>query len=65
MIEEDVRTLVQKHAKGRDLRFLGEPRVNVPELNPELEGLHAARRKSQFAAGAFFGNLAWKLKPIS
>jgi hypothetical protein len=37
MIEEDVRTLVQKHAKGCDLRFLGEPRVNVPALNPELE----------------------------
>jgi K+-transporting ATPase c subunit len=40
--EEDVRTLVQKHAKGRDLRFLGEPRVDVPELNPELDSLYAA-----------------------
>jgi len=43
MKEEDVSTLVQKHTKGRDLGFLGEPRVNVLELNLELDSVHPLR----------------------
>jgi K+-transporting ATPase ATPase C chain len=36
--EEDIERLVAKHTSGRQLGFLGEPRVNVLELNLELDG---------------------------
>lgn len=38
--EQDLRTMVAKHTQGRDLGFLGEPRVNVLELNLELDATH-------------------------
>ena len=41
--ENDLRNIVRKHTRNRDLGFLGEPRVNVLELNLELDSLPASQ----------------------
>jgi potassium-transporting ATPase KdpC subunit len=42
--EVEIRQAVQRHTAGRQFGFLGEPRVNVLELNLELDGRYPLKK---------------------
>lgn len=47
MSEADVRNVVAAHTEGRQFGFLGEPRVNVLELNLDLDNRKPVTQKAQ------------------
>ena len=44
MSEGDVRSSVARHTEAPQFGFLGEPRVNVLELNLDLDALNPSKR---------------------
>jgi K+-transporting ATPase ATPase C chain len=40
MSEAEVRAVLREHSEDRQIGFLGEPRVNVLELNLDLDSRH-------------------------
>jgi len=47
MSEDQVRQLIASHTEGRQLGFLGEPRVNVLEMNLDLDQHFPARKQAK------------------
>ena len=52
MTEEEVRRIVAANSEGRQLGFLGEPRVNVLLTNLELDKLRPLKSSGSIPAPA-------------
>ena len=46
MSQDELRRLIAKHTESRQLGFLGEPRVNVLELNLDLDSSHPLEKRA-------------------
>jgi K+-transporting ATPase ATPase C chain len=44
--EDELRRVIARHTEGRQLGFLGEPRVNVLELNLDLDATHPLDKRA-------------------
>ncbi len=44
--QDELRRLLAKHTEGRQFGFLGEPRVNVLELNLDLDATHPLEKRA-------------------
>jgi|ERR1700687_1081235 len=60
MSEDEVRQLVAKHTAGRQLGFLGEPRVDVLELNLDLDSKRPLQKTASVAESSRFLFPGWR-----
>jgi len=51
MTPDAVRQVIAKHTEGRQLDLLGESRVNVLELNLDLDSLHSITKSASTNTG--------------
>ena len=65
MNEEDLRRLVTEHTQGRQLGFLGEPRVNVLELNLALDRMGHKTAQTRAKEGAKPARGGSREQPVS
>lgn len=52
MSESDLQVMIRKHTTGRQFGVLGEPRVNVLELNLDLDAMHPMPSPANAGSGS-------------